>query len=258
LSKIIRDYTRESGLRNLEREIGSVCRKIARKVAEGMDKSFRILPTNVHNYLGVPRYLQEEREENLPPGVALGLAWTASGGEILHVEVSIVPGKGKLIMTGQLGEVMKESAQAALSFARSRADKFGLEPDFADKKDFHIHVPSGATPKEGPSAGVTLVMALLSALINQSLSNDVAMTGEITLRGRVLPVGGIKEKILAAAAAGVSRVVLPAKNYKDFKEIPSELRKNLTLHTVDEIDQVWPLVCGQEDKISNLKEKEAI
>ncbi|MFP4629118.1 MAG: endopeptidase La [Desulfohalobiaceae bacterium] len=246
IARIIRNYTRESGLRNLERELGSICRKIARKVAEGQDKAFRVTPGNVHRYLGVPRYLEETREKDLPPGVALGLAWTSAGGELLHVEVSTMPGKGKLTTTGQLGEVMKESAQAALSYARSRADRLGLEPDFAEKRDIHVHVPSGATPKEGPSAGVTLVMALLSALTNQPLHNDVAMTGEITLRGRVLPVGGIKEKILAAQAAGIKKVILPAENYKDFKEIPADLRKKLQLETVEHIDQIWPLVSLQQ------------
>ncbi|MFO8032306.1 MAG: endopeptidase La [Desulfohalobiaceae bacterium] len=246
IATVIRNYTRESGLRNLEREIGSICRKVARKVAEGQDKAFRVTPGNVHRYLGVPRFLEEAREKELPPGVALGLAWTSAGGELLHVEASVMPGKGKLTTTGQLGEVMKESAQAALSYARSRADQLGLEPDFAEKKDIHVHVPSGATPKEGPSAGVTLVMALLSALTNQPLHNDVAMTGEITLRGRVLPVGGIKEKILAAQAAGIKKVILPAENYKDFKEIPSDLRKKLQLETVEHIDQIWPLVSLQQ------------
>ncbi len=245
VARIIRNYTREAGLRNLEREIGSACRKIARRIAEGESKTFSITPGNVHRYLGVPRYLEEAREKELPAGVALGLAWTAAGGELLHVEVSTMPGKGKLTLTGQLGEVMKESAQAALSYARSRADQLGLKPDFAEKKDIHVHVPSGATPKEGPSAGVTLVMALLSALTNQPLHNDVAMTGEITLRGRVLPVGGIKEKILAAQAAGIKKVILPAENYKDFKEIPTDLRKKLQLETVEHIDQIWPLVCLQ-------------
>ncbi|MBS3779176.1 MAG: endopeptidase La [Desulfovermiculus sp.] len=243
LSRIIRDFTRESGLRNLEREIGSICRKVARQVAEGSNKSFRVLPSNVSKYLGVPRYLEEEREKDLPAGVALGLAWTSTGGEILHVEVSTLPGKGKLILTGQLGEVMKESAQAALSYARARSDRLNVSPDFAEKRDIHIHVPSGATPKEGPSAGVTLVMALLSALTNQPLRNDVAMTGEITLRGRVMPVGGIKEKILAAAAAGVKMVIIPAQNAKDFSEVPAELRKNLQVKTVEHIDEIWPLVC---------------
>lgn len=247
LGKVIREYTRESGLRNFEREIGSICRKVARKVAEGgKKKAYKIIPSNIYKYLGVPRYLEEEREKEFPPGVALGLAWTAAGGEILHAEVSVMSGKGELTMTGQLGEVMKESAQAALSYARSRAHTLGLDPNFTKKRDIHIHVPSGATPKEGPSAGLTLVMALLSALTNIPLSNDIAMTGEITLRGRVLPVGGIKEKILAAAAAGVKTVIIPSKNYKDFKDVPTELRKNIGLKTVDHIDEVWPLVSQQE------------
>lgn len=248
VSRVIKQYTREAGLRNLEREIGAICRKVARQIAEGRDKTYRILPRNVSKYLGAPRFLEEEREKDLPPGVALGLAWTAVGGEILHIEVTVMPGKGKLILTGQLGDVMKESAQAALSYARSRAERFGLDAGFADTKDVHIHVPSGATPKEGPSAGVTLVMALISALTNKPLRNDVAMTGEITLRGRVLPVGGIKEKILAAVAAGVKRVILPAQNHKDFQEIPSELRKNVKLTTVEHIDKIWPLVVCEEDK----------
>ena len=218
ISKIIREYTREAGVRNLEREIGAICRKIARKIAEGAkNKRFRILPKSVEKYLGPPKYLNEEREEELPPGVALGLAWTPTGGEILYVEVSIMPGKGKLILTGQLGDVMKESAQAALSYARTKAKSLGLEDNFFENKDIHIHVPAGAIPKDGPSAGITIVMALLSALTNIPLRNDIAMTGEITLRGRILPVGGIKEKILAAVAAGVKEVILPAKNYKDFQ-----------------------------------------
>jgi ATP-dependent Lon protease len=247
ISAVIRNYTQEAGLRNLERELASICRKVARQVAEGKEKEqFRVLPSNVHKYLGVPRYQEEEKEKELLPGVALGLAWTAAGGELLHVEVSTMPGKGKLITTGQLGEVMKESAQAALSYARSRAETLGVDADFAEKNDIHIHVPSGATPKEGPSAGVTLVMALLSSLTGVSLSNEVAVTGEITLRGRVLPVGGIKEKILAASAAGIKTVVLPAKNYKDFQEIPAELRRNVELRTVEHIDEVWPIVSGQE------------
>ncbi len=243
ISKIIKEYTREAGLRNLEREIGAVCRKIARKIAEGSkNKKFRILASNVEKFLGIPRFLNEEREEELPPGVALGLAWTPTGGEILYIEVSVIPGKGKLILTGQLGDVMKESAQAALSYARSRAKMLDLPDNFFENKDIHIHVPSGAIPKDGPSAGITIVMALLSALTNQPLRNDVAMTGEITLRGRILPVGGIKEKILAAVAAGVKEVILPSKNYKDFQEIPQELRGRLKLRTVEHIDDVWPIV----------------
>ncbi len=243
LQVIIKNYTREAGLRNLEREIASICRKVARKIAEGRkQKKFIILPSNVHKYLGAPKYLEEEREKELPPGVALGLAWTPSGGEILHIEILTMPGKGKLILTGQLGDVMKESAQAALSYARSKANKLNLSSDFAEKKDIHIHVPAGAIPKDGPSAGITLVMALLSALTNIPLSNEVAMTGEITLRGRILPVGGIKEKILAAVAAGVKKVILPKQNTKDLEEIPHELAKKIEIVPVEHIDEVWDLV----------------
>jgi ATP-dependent Lon protease len=242
LAKIIREYTREAGMRNLEREIGSICRKVARAVAEGKEGGFKIGPGDVSKYLGVPTYLEDEKEQELPPGVAVGLAWTPVGGEILHVEVSLMPGKGKLILTGQLGDVMKESAQAALSYARSRAEKLGLDPDFSEKKDIHIHVPSGATPKDGPSAGITLVMALLSALTNRELRSDLAMTGEITLRGRIMPVGGIKEKILAAVASGMTQVIIPAQNEKDFREIPQDLRRRLKVTTVRNIDEVWPMV----------------
>ena len=242
IARIIRDFTREAGLRNLEREIGSICRQIARKVAEDAGGPFEVTPALVEKYLGVARFMDDEKEQELPPGVAVGLAWTPYGGEILHVEVTPMPGKGKLILTGQLGDVMKESAQAALSYARSRADKLGLDPAFVEKKDIHIHVPSGATPKDGPSAGITLVSALLSALTNTPLCDDVAMTGEITLRGRVLPVGGIKEKVLAAVGMGMKTVILPAKNLKDFKEIPKELRKKIKIVPVENIDEVWPLV----------------
>lgn len=255
LAQIIRDYTREAGLRNLEREIGSICRKLARKVAEGQQKNFRITPQVVGNLLGVPRYQEDVKELELPPGVAVGLAWTAAGGEILHVEVTPMPGKGKLILTGQLGEVMKESGQAALSYARSRAEKLGLDPQFAENKDLHIHVPAGATPKDGPSAGVTIFTAVLSALTNIPLRNDVAMTGEITLRGRVLPVGGIKEKILAAVAAGMEMVVIPSRNEKDFKEIPTELRKKLKFKTVDHIDEIWPIVRSDVQAESESEEQ---
>ncbi|NCC24895.1 MAG: endopeptidase La [Deltaproteobacteria bacterium] len=249
ISKIIQDYTREAGLRNLEREIGSVCRKLARRVAEGENGPFRITPQMVRKLLGLPKHMGEERDNELPPGVALGLAWTPFGGETLYVEVTTMPGKGKLILTGQLGEVMKESAQAALSYARARAQKLGLESDFTEKLDIHVHVPAGATPKDGPSAGVTMVTALLSALTNTPVCNDVAMTGEITLRGRVLPVGGIKEKILAAVSAGVRRVLIPAKNENDFKEIPGDLRRKIEVRTIENIDEIWPLVCdgGRKD-----------
>ena len=242
LKEIIRNYTREAGLRNLEREIGAVCRKIARQVAEGKKGPFRITRKKVDKLLGVPKYMPEDREKELPAGVAIGLAWTAYGGEILHVEVSLMPGKGKLILTGQMGEVMKESAQAALSYARSRAKTLGLDEDLLDKRDIHIHVPAGATPKDGPSAGLTMVSALVSALLDRPLPGDIGMTGEITLRGRVLPVGGIKEKILAAVASGVKTVIIPDSNKRDFNEIPPELRKNIQVKTVENMDQIWPIL----------------
>lgn len=242
LAEIIRNYTREAGLRNLEREIGSVCRKYARKVAEGKTGPFRVTSPGLVKLLGQPKFLDEEREQSMPPGVALGLAWTPYGGEILHIECSLLPGKGKLILTGKLGDVMKESAQAALSYARSKSKALRIAEDFFDTHDIHIHVPAGATPKDGPSAGVTLVTALLSAITNKSIASDVAMTGEITLRGRVLPVGGIKEKILAAVSHGVSKVLIPSQNAHDLDEIPKELRKRITVKTVEAIDEIWPEV----------------
>jgi ATP-dependent Lon protease len=242
LAEIIRGYTREAGLRNLEREIGAVCRKYARRVAEGEKGPFRVTKAALVRLLGRPKFLDEEREEALPPGVALGLAWTPYGGEILHIECSLLPGKGKLILTGKLGDVMKESAQAALSYARGKSAELNLAEDFFETHDIHIHVPAGATPKDGPSAGVTLVAALMSALTAQPVASDVAMTGEITLRGRVMPVGGIKEKILAAVSHGVSRVFIPAKNTHDLDEIPKELRKRVAIQTVETIDEIWPAV----------------
>jgi ATP-dependent Lon protease len=242
IGKVIQEYTREAGLRNLERELGSLCRKIARKIAEGQKGPFRITPKGVTKLLGLPKFMDEDRDKDLPPGVALGLAWTPYGGETLYIEVSILPGKGKLLLTGKLGDVMKESAQAALSYARSRAEELGLDSDFAEKKDIHIHVPAGATPKDGPSAGVTLVTALISALTGKSVRSDVAMTGEITLRGRVMPVGGIKEKVLAAVGAGLKKVIIPSQNENDFKEIPQELRRKIQVKVVENIDEIWPEV----------------
>ena len=192
--------------------------------------------------LGAPIFIDDEAERKLIPGVALGLAWTPAGGEILYIEVSAIKGKGGLTLTGQLGDVMKESAQAALTYARAKADELGIAPDFAEHTDIHIHVPAGATPKDGPSAGVTLVTALISALTGKTVRGDICMTGEITLRGRVLPVGGIKEKVLAGVARGIGHVILPAKNQKDLEEIPQELRRKIVVHTVDSIDDVLPLV----------------
>lgn len=242
IREIIRNYTREAGLRNLEREIGSVCRKLARQVAEGKKGPFKITRQGLGKMLGIPRYQNEDRDKELPAGVAVGLAWTPYGGEILHVEVSLMPGKGKLILTGQMGDVMKESAQAALSYAKSRARKLGFDEEFLDKRDIHIHVPAGATPKDGPSAGVTMVSALVSALADKPLPNDICMTGEITLRGRIMPVGGIKEKILAAVSADIKTVIIPDSNKRDFDEIPADLRRNIQARPVENIDQMWPIL----------------
>ncbi len=241
LSKIIQEYTREAGLRNLEREIGALCRKIARKKAEGATGPFKVTPALVESLLGVPRYTEEEKEKRRIPGLALGLAWTPFGGEVLHIEATTMKGNGAFTLTGQLGDVMKESAQAAKSYARSRADQLGIDQDFSSKQDIHIHVPAGATPKDGPSAGITIATALISALTGKPIVPDLCMTGEITLRGRVLPVGGIKEKILAAVARKLKHVIIPKQNVKDLEDIPAELLEKITVHPVSHMDEVLPL-----------------
>lgn len=246
LDKIIAEYTREAGVRNLEREIGAVCRKLARRKAEGAKGPFRITPLELEKLLGAPRFPEEERESELDSGMALGLAWTAAGGEVLTVEASAVKGKGALLLTGQLGDVMKESAQAAMSYIRSRADVLGLDAAFAARNDIHIHVPAGATPKDGPSAGVTLTTALVSALTGRVVRADLCMTGEITLRGRVLPVGGIKEKILAAVARGLKHVIIPHQNVKDLEDVPKDLLKRIKVHPVRRYDEVLHLAFAQE------------
>jgi ATP-dependent Lon protease len=225
--RIIGEYTKEAGLRNLEREIASICRKVARKVAEGKTDLTRITRANVHSFLGAPKFLPEAEQEHHEIGVATGLAWTSAGGEILYVEASLSKGRGNLTLTGQLGDVMKESAQAAVSYARAHAKKLDIEEDFYQKLDIHIHVPAGAIPKDGPSAGITMATALISALTKRAVSRDVAMTGEITLRGRVLPIGGIKEKSLAAFRAGIKTIIIPERNEKDLDEIPKVLRRKL-------------------------------
>jgi ATP-dependent Lon protease len=225
--RIIGEYTKEAGLRNLEREIASICRKVARKVAEGKTELTRITRANVQSFLGAPKFLPEAEQEHHEIGVATGLAWTSAGGEILYVEASLSKGRGNLTLTGQLGEVMKESAQAAVSYARAHAKKLDIEEDFYQKLDIHIHVPAGAIPKDGPSAGITMATALISALTKRAVSRDVAMTGEITLRGRVLPIGGLKEKSLAAFRAGIKTIIIPERNEKDLDEIPKVLRRKL-------------------------------
>ncbi|MBE6441578.1 MAG: endopeptidase La [Desulfovibrio desulfuricans] len=242
LTKITREYTREAGVRNLEREISSVCRKLARRKAEGEKGPFRVGTAAVEAMLGAPRFIEDEREKNLAPGMALGLAWTPAGGEVLTVEATVMKGKGALTLTGQLGDVMKESAQAALSYIRSRAETLGVDPGFLTKHDLHVHVPAGATPKDGPSAGVTLTTALISALSGRRVRADVCMTGEITLQGRVLPVGGIKEKILAGVARGLKHVCIPHQNVKDLEEVPQDLLKRIEVHPVRHYDELPALV----------------
>jgi len=241
LRYIIDRYTREAGLRNLEREIGAVCRKVAVQAAEGNTARVTVTPGAVERFLGVARFLPEERLREDRVGVATGLAWTPVGGDILHVEALALPGKGELRLTGHLGEVMKESAQAALSFLRAHAEEFGIAPAYFDEHSFHVHIPAGAIPKDGPSAGVTVLSALASAASGRAVRRDLAMTGEITLRGEVLPVGGIKEKVLAALRAGIDQVCLPRENQRDLAELPPSARAALHPHLLTTAQQVLEL-----------------
>ena len=243
---IISRYTHEAGVRNLERAIGKVCRKIARKVAEGGKGPYVISEKTVEKYLGPPKFLHDALlDTSGHPGLVNGLAWTEVGGELLHIETSVLPGKGKLLLTGQLGEVMKESAQAALSYCRSRNKELGVEPEYFDTVDIHIHVPAGAIPKDGPSAGITMTTALFSAISGKAVKPGLAMTGEVTLRGRVLPIGGLKDKALAALRAGIDKVIIPEENQKDLVEIPEELRKKIHFFPVGHMDQVIELTLGK-------------
>jgi ATP-dependent Lon protease len=248
IKKIISEYTKEAGLRNLEREVASLCRKVAKNVASGKGDLTVITPRQLHEYLGVPKFLPEVEEERDEIGVVTGLAWTPVGGEILHVEATIMHGKGQLTLTGHLGDVMKESAHAALSYARSRAEMFNLPEDFYKNMDIHIHVPSGAIPKDGPSAGITMATALISALTQRPVGKDFAMTGEITLRGRVLPVGGIKEKCLAALRAKISTVIIPERNEKDLEDIPKDMRGKLLFRPVKHMDEVLDIIFKKTPK----------
>ena len=238
LEFLVEGYTREAGLRNLEREVASVCRKVARRFAEGDAQSVAIEPKKVSELLGSPKFRRDEELDEVVVGIARGLAWTPYGGEVLSVEAQVVRGTGKLKLTGQLGDVMKESAHAALSYARGQAELLGIAPNFAGETDIHVHVPAGATPKDGPSAGVTMLSALVSALTDRPVRKDVAMTGEITLTGRVLPVGGIREKALAALRLGVSELVLPEQNRIDFEELPDLYREKITPRFVKHADEV--------------------
>jgi len=238
LRLIIKSYTREAGVRNLEREIGAVCRHVAMQVAAGKKKSVSVGAADIAAILGPIRFESELALRTSQPGVVTGLAWTPVGGEILFVEASSVPGKGKLILTGHLGAVMKESAIAAISLAKARAAQFGIDPAIFDRSDLHLHIPAGAVPKDGPSAGAAMFTAVVSLLTGRRVQSSIAMTGEISLRGLVLPIGGVKEKVLAAHAAGVKKVILPARNRRDFKEIPAEARKKLRFVWVENVDDV--------------------
>jgi len=244
--KLIRNYTREAGVRNLERSIGTLCRKAAKQIVSGEKKKVVITTRNLEGYLGPEKYRFGLAEETDQVGVATGLAWTETGGDTLSIEVSLFPGNGKLTLTGHLGEVMKESAQAAFSFIRSRTEKLGIDPAFHEKNDIHIHVPEGAIPKDGPSAGITMATALVSALTGIPVSRHVAMTGEITLRGRVLPIGGLKEKSLAAHRAGIRHVLYPRDNEKDLNDIPKSVRKDLKFTSVDHMDDVLKLALVRD------------
>jgi ATP-dependent Lon protease len=249
IEHIISQYTREAGLRNLEREIGKVCRKVARRIAEGSKGPYSISKRTISTYLGPPRFLPEYEEEIISmPGIVTGLAWTEFGGELLYIETTIMKGKGNLTLTGQLGDVMKESAQAALSFCRSRMDDLNLPESYFDEVDIHIHVPAGAIPKDGPSAGVTMATSLYSAISKQQLKKRIAMTGEITLRGRVLPIGGLKEKALAALRAGIDQVIIPAQNAKDLEEIPKDIRAKMQFLPVDNMSQILDIVFDKTKK----------
>jgi ATP-dependent Lon protease len=236
--EVIAQYTREAGVRNLEREIAHLCRKVARKIAEGETGLFTVTPANLHTYLGVPKFLPEVEREKDEIGVVTGLAVTETGGDILYIEATTMRGKGTLTLTGHLGDVMKESAHAALTYVRSRAKVLGINDDVFAKTDVHVHVPAGAIPKDGPSAGVTMTTALASVFSNVPVRKDVAMTGEVTLRGRVLPIGGLKEKTLAARRAGIMTMIIPKENEKDLDDIPKNLRKDMKFVLAETMDDV--------------------
>jgi len=249
LRYIISHYTYEAGLRNLEREIGKVCRKVARKIAEGGKGPYSITTATIDKYLGPPKNIPESELETLSqPGLVTGLAWTEVGGEILHIEVNLMPGKGALTLTGQLGDVMKESVQAALTYCRSRSQEMGVEDSFFEKTDIHVHVPAGAIPKDGPSAGITMATAIYSAITGKKLPKGLAMTGEVTLRGRILPIGGLKEKALAALRADITKVIIPQQNKKDLADIPKDIRDKMQFFPVKDMDEVVKIAFRQSSK----------
>jgi len=253
LRKVIREYTREAGVRDLERKIAGICRQIARKVVEGEKKQLKVTEKNIHDYLGPSQFRYGLAEEADEIGVATGLAWTETGGDVLSVEATTLTGKGKLILTGHLGEVMRESAQAAVSYVRSRAEELKIDKHFYSEYDIHIHVPSGAIPKDGPSAGITMATALASILTKRPIRREVAMTGEITLRGRVLPVGGIKEKVLSAHRAGIKEIIMPAENEKDMERVPKEVKEELKFFFVGHMDEVIELALMPEKTVKRAR-----
>ncbi len=254
LEHIINEYTSEAGLRNLEREIGAICRKTARKIAEGKKGPFIIAKSSLHKYLGPPKFFPEMDQEDSQIGLSTGLAWTEVGGEVLYIEASLFAGKGELIITGQVGEVMQESARAAVSYIRSHLSAFGQDDNYFENLDIHIHVPAGAIPKDGPSAGIAMATALLSLITGSPVDKYVAMTGEITLRGRVLPIGGLKEKALGALRGGIRTIIIPEKNKKDLEEVPQNVKRKITFIPVKNIDEVLPIAMGK-DFMKNITDK---
>ena len=239
LERVIREYTREAGVRNLEREIATLCRKVVMEVVnQGKKFSLKLIPSQLDKYLGIPKFPPKETLQPLDTGVAIGMAWTEFGGELLYIEVTAIPGNGKLVPTGKLGDVMKESAQAAMTYVRSRASELGLAKNFYQKMDIHLHIPEGAVPKDGPSAGIAMAVALISALTRTPVRHDLTMTGELTLTGKVLPIGGLKEKVLAAHRTGITNIIIPKDNEKDLQDIPANIRKTITFHPSSSMDEV--------------------
>jgi ATP-dependent Lon protease len=247
LKFLISHYTREAGLRNLEREVGSICRKVAKLVVQGLKEKVFVTGERVVELLGAPRFLRDDRLKENQVGIATGLAWTQAGGEVLYVEALKMKGKGGLVLTGQMGDVMKESATAAMSYARAHSKELGIDEDWCDNHVVHVHIPAGAIPKDGPSAGITMATTLISLMTDTPIRTDVAMTGEVTLSGRVLAIGGIKEKALAALMHGVKTVICPMQNQKDVNEIPEQFKKNLNFIFVEHLDEV--LAMALEDKV---------
>jgi ATP-dependent Lon protease len=249
ISDVISRYTKESGVRSLERKLADICRGVARQIAEGQSEKVEVTSEDLGNYITSRKFYPEIAERICRPGIATGLAWTPVGGDILFIEATKMPGKGRLTITGQVRDVMKESVQAAMSYIASSSEELGVDPRFRENFDIHVHVPAGAVPKDGPSAGVTMLTALTSVLTGRLVRNDIAMTGEITLRGTVLPIGGLKEKVLAAHRAGISHVILPKKNADDLEEIPASVRDKMTFHTVSEMREVLEIaLLPPEDK----------